>query len=119
MPPSCALLGGFVIGARVALLWQHNANYSYKLASIPRYDDIIIANARRGVRALLTGDRRVMGAFSTLLRRPGPRASQWWRSGDITRTQNVSQYMLVLAVCLVIIIIRTTGVFERTRACPL
>ena len=24
--PSCALLGGFVIGARVALLWQHNAN---------------------------------------------------------------------------------------------
>ena len=26
---------------------------------------------------------------------------QWWRSGDITRTQNVSEYMLVLAVCLV------------------
>jgi len=25
-PPSCALLGGFAIGARVALLWQHNAN---------------------------------------------------------------------------------------------
>ena len=41
MPPSCALLGGFVIGARVALLWQHNANPSYKLASIPRYDDIV------------------------------------------------------------------------------
>jgi len=30
MPPSCALLGGFAIGARVALLWQHNANPSYK-----------------------------------------------------------------------------------------
>jgi len=30
MPPSCALLGGFAIGARVALLWQHNANCSYK-----------------------------------------------------------------------------------------
>jgi len=29
MPPSCALLGGFVIGARVALLWQYNANPSY------------------------------------------------------------------------------------------
>ena len=40
-PPSCALLGGFAIGARVALLWQHNANPSYKLASIPRYDDIV------------------------------------------------------------------------------
>jgi len=26
MPPSCALLGGFAIGAWVALLWQHNAN---------------------------------------------------------------------------------------------
>ena len=39
--PSCALLGGFAIGARVALLWQHNANPSYKLASIPRYDDIV------------------------------------------------------------------------------
>jgi len=33
-PPSCALLGGFAIGARVALLWQH-ANPSYKLASVP------------------------------------------------------------------------------------
>ena len=28
--PSCALLGGFAIGALVALLWQHNANTSYK-----------------------------------------------------------------------------------------
>jgi len=35
-PPSCALLGGFAIGARVALLWQHNANHSYKLVSISR-----------------------------------------------------------------------------------
>jgi len=41
MSPSCALLGGFAIGARVALLWQHNTNPSYKLASIPRYDDIV------------------------------------------------------------------------------
>jgi len=38
---SCALLDGFAIGAGVALLWQHNANPSYKLASIPRYDDIV------------------------------------------------------------------------------
>jgi len=30
MLPSCALLGEFAIGARVALLWQHNANPSYK-----------------------------------------------------------------------------------------
>jgi len=26
MPPSCALLGGFAIGARDALLWQHYRN---------------------------------------------------------------------------------------------
>jgi len=26
MPPSCALLGGFAIGASVVLLWQHKAN---------------------------------------------------------------------------------------------
>jgi len=26
---------------------------------------------------------------------------QWWRFADITRTQNVSKYMLVLALCLV------------------
>ena len=26
MPPSCALLGGLAIGARVALLWQHYRN---------------------------------------------------------------------------------------------
>jgi len=37
----CALLGGFAIGARVALLWQHNANPTYKLASTPRYDGIV------------------------------------------------------------------------------
>jgi len=57
--PVYALLGGFAIGARVALLWQHNANPSYKLASIP---------AGRGLRV---------------------------------RTQNVSEYMLVLALCIV------------------
>jgi len=27
---------------------------------------------------------------------------QWWRSGDIMQTQNVSEYMLVLALCLVV-----------------
>jgi len=31
----------FVISAQAALLWQHNGNPSYKLASIQRYDDIV------------------------------------------------------------------------------
>ena len=46
------------------LLWQHNANPSYKLASIPGYDDS--ANARRGLHALLISDRRVTGEYSKL-----------------------------------------------------
>jgi len=41
MAPSCALLGTLAIGARVALLWQHNTNPSYKLACTPRYDNIL------------------------------------------------------------------------------
>jgi len=67
-------LGGFAIGAWVALLWQHNANPSYKLASIPRYDDIV--RTLGGVCARcwpVTGWWR--RAFSTLLRRPGLWAS--------------------------------------------
>jgi len=34
---------------------------------------------------------------------------QWWRSGDITRTQNVREYMHILDLCLVIVIIIGTG----------
>jgi len=62
-------LGGFAIGARVALLWQHNANPSYKLASIPRYDDGHSANGLLGGVCArcwpLTGGWR--GTFSKLL----------------------------------------------------
>jgi len=98
LPPSCALLGGFAIGVRVALLWQHNANPSYKLVSIPWYDNIVrtlggvcarcwpVTGGWRGVLKIacriwepgmagwpVTG--RWLEAFSTLLRRPGLRAS--------------------------------------------
>ena len=34
MPPSCALLGGFAIGARVALLWQRYRNARQSPAAI-------------------------------------------------------------------------------------
>jgi len=30
----------------------------------------------------------------------------WWRSGNITRTHNVSEYMLLLAVGLVLVVTR-------------
>jgi len=129
MPSSCALLGGFAIGAQVALLWQHNANPSYKLASIPRYDDIV--RTLGGVCALcwpVTGGWR--GAFSKLrgvygkwawlaggwLDIDGGRSQHYCggldcgltlvASGNITRTQNVSEYMLVLALWLLILVVR-------------
>jgi len=89
------------------------------------------ANARRGVRALLASDWRVTGsvlkiarciwevavaglpvtcrrrgAFSTLLRRPGlrlPLMAFWQHNAN----ENVSEYMLVLALYLVDIFNRT------------
>jgi len=121
-PPSCALLGGFAIGARVALLWQHNTKPSYNLASSPQYDDIVrtagwagsvcVADRRRGAPKtahriwqagvagpLATSRRR--GAFSTLLRQSGMRASTGGILATKSERKNVSEYMLVLALCLV------------------
>ena len=120
MPPSCALLGGFAIGARVALLWQHDANPSYKLASIPRYDDIVrtldgvcvrcwsVTGGWQGrsqncapYMASGRGWLAVDGGVLNITAAAWTAGFQWWRSGNITRTQNVSEYMLVLALCLV------------------
>jgi len=77
------------------------------------------------VRALLAGDWWVTGGVLKIVRRiweagvagwlaTGRRRDlsqhycgglhcgfHWWRFGNITRMQNVSEYMLVLAVCLV------------------
>ena len=104
--------------------WQHNANTSYKLASIPRYDDIVRMDGwtesahaanRRATRGAPKTARRIYGKRA----RPAGRRQaaeggvlniteavctaglQWWRSGTKKRTQNVSEYMLVLALCLV------------------
>ena len=77
VPPSCALLGGFAIGAPVALLWQITRTLVY--AGCARVGDGgVLKTARRisqvGVAGWpVTGRRR--RAFSTLLRRPGLRAS--------------------------------------------
>ena len=138
------LLGGFAIGARVALLWQHSANPSYKLASIPRYDDIVRTAGRLGGvcarRRPVTGGRRgappkPRAAYGKRARPGGRRPAaeggvlnitaavwnagfHWWRSGNKKLTQNVSEYMLVLALCLVsflrpgIICINVFGVFH-------
>ena len=49
MPPSCALLGGFAIGARDALLWQHHGNAWQSPA--------VIRQAHRTLHALRTHAR--------------------------------------------------------------
>ena len=81
------------------------------------------------MRALLISDRRVTGAFSTLravyrkwawlaIASDWPSTGgvlnitaavwtvgfHWWRSGDKKQTQNVSEYMLVLTLCLVVVV---------------
>ena len=35
-PPSCALLGGFAIGARVSLLWQHSGEREISASACTR-----------------------------------------------------------------------------------
>jgi len=89
----------------VALLWQHNANPSYKLASIPRYDDIVRTAGWAGS-ARAAGRRATGGAPKTARRireagAAGPPATgrrrggvlnitaavwtagfHWWRSGN-------------------------------------
>jgi len=107
-------LGGLAIGARVAL-WQHNANPSYKLASIPRYDDILRtaswAGSARAAGRRPAGDggtpktaRRIQaagaagppptGAFSTLLRQSGLRVS----TGGVLATK--SERKMSASTCL-------------------
>jgi len=48
---------------------------------------------------LVTGRRR--GGILNITAAAWTAGFQWWHSGDITRTQSVSEYMLVLSVCLV------------------
>ena len=111
-------MGGFAIGARVALLWQHNANPCYKLASIPRYDDIVRtagwAGSARAAGRRPAGDegapktaRRIReagaparrrpaadGAFSTSMRQSGLRAS----NGGVLATKN--ERKMLASTCL-------------------
>ena len=51
------------------------------------------------------GDRPSTGGVLNITAAVCTTGFHWWRSGDITRTQNVSEYMLALAVYLVITII--------------
>jgi len=86
--PSCALLGGFAIGARVGLLWQHYGNAWQSPA--------VIHQAHRTPHALRmpaktphAGDKIDAPAACAVPFRPYCR-------GVVTRTRNVSEYMLVI-----------------------
>ena len=96
MPPSCALLGGFAIGAREALLWQHYGNAWQSPA--------VIRQAQRTPHALRTHARTSdkidvkIGVCDVICNEAVP--FRPYRAGVATRTRNVSEYMLVLALCL-------------------
>ena len=88
MPPSCPLLGGFAIGARVALLWQHYGN-AWQSPAVIREAHCTPHALRMPAKTPLAGDKINAPAacavpFSSILR------------GVVTRTRNVSEYMLVL-----------------------
>ena len=98
MPPSCALLGGFAIGARDALLWQHYGNAWQSPA--------VIRQAQRTPHACRTHTH-----YACRRRLPSPAIKSTCplrapfhfvhTAGVVMRTRNVSEYMLVLALCLV------------------
>ena len=91
MPPSCALVGGFAIGERVVLLWQHYGNAWQSAA--------VIRQAHRTPHACRTRTLR-MPAKTPLagdnIDAPGACAVPFrpYCEGAVTRTQNVSEYML-------------------------
>jgi len=96
MPPSCTLLGGFAIGARVALLWQqHYGNAWQSPAVIRQAHRTHYACVLRAAKTPLTGDKIDAPAACAVPFRPYCR-------GVVMRTQNVSEYMLALALCLVL-----------------
>ena len=98
MPPSCALLGGFAIGARDALLWQHYGNACVAEPSGnqpgPPHAARRTHYACRRRLTLLAGDDIDGPTACAVPFRP-------YCGGVVTRTRNVSEYMLVLALCLV------------------
>ena len=53
-------------------------------------------------RGWLSGDWRSTGGVLNIIAAAWTTGFHWWRSGNKKRTQNVSEYMHVLALCLVL-----------------
>jgi len=94
MPPSCALLDGFAVDALVVLLWQHCGNAWQSPAVIRQAHRTPHALRMRRRLTPLADDNIAAPAACAVLFRPCCR-------GVVTRTRNVSDYTLVLALCLV------------------
>jgi len=117
MPHSCALLSGFAIGAHVALLWQHYRNAWQSPAVILQVHRTSHAcrtphTLRMPAKTPLAGDKIDAPAACAVPFRP-------YCGGVVTRTRNVSEYMLVLALCLVTSTELEKVVYSmpRTRRC--
>jgi len=97
LSPSCALLGGFAIGARVAFLWQHcgNAEPSGNPPGPPHA--CRTRTLRMPAKSPLAGDKIGATAACAVLFCP-------YCGGVVTRARNVSEYMIVLALCLVFMV---------------
>jgi len=65
-------------------------------------------------RGWLAGDWPSTGGVLDIAAAAWTAGFHWWRSGNITRTQNVSKYMLVLALCLVHIVYHVVVIHRVT-----
>jgi len=116
MPPSCALLGVFAIGAWVALLRQHYGNAWQSPAVIHQAHRTPHACRTRTLRmpakTPLAGDKIDAPAACAV-------PFRLYCGGVVTRTRNVSVYMLVLAVCLVLIFLSLlSAITMQLLLCP-
>ena len=99
MLPSCAQLDGFAIDARIALLWQHYEN--------PWQSPAVIRPAHRTPHACCTRTLRMPAKTPLAVDKmdaPAACAVPFRPNCGraVTRTRNVSEYMLVLGLCLVV-----------------
>jgi len=63
-------------------------------------------------RGWLAGDWPSTGGVLNITAAAWTAGFQWWHAGDITGTQNVSEYMLVVVVYLVINVWYNTCMFQ-------
>jgi len=97
--------------------YGNNANPSYKLVSIPRYDDIVRTAGWAGSARAAGRRPAAEGGVLNITAAVWTAGFHWWRSGKKNRTQNVSEYMLVLALCLVFtVVISGQSCFKQKNA---